>query len=768
MKRKTLALLLSGILALPLSPLARASEVRETDFFEPQPHTELKFDELEYKHIDPEPLLAAMKTIRTLSADGANEAKVAEQFQTLATQMMELLTMYSLAEVKFSLNAADEALSQESQYAASSGTTATDAFSALCRDILRSPCAGFLREQLSEDDLEFYSEYEDMTEEQKAMADQEKALENAYESAALKSFSVEYEGQSYTQASLAAAASLGLLDFDTYCQLLSDIYRQQNEVLGGYYLELVELRRKIAQGEGYDSYSEYAYEEIYRRDYTPEEIKPFHQAVKECMTHAGEVFSDLSAYESNDPVFYKDYTGDVSLDMTEEYFGRMSSELAESFTYMREHNLCSLTDSEVKQAGGYTTMFYSFGAPFMYNKPTNTLYDFTTLVHEFGHYNHFYWTPADWNDSSTVIDLSEVHSQGMELLFSHYYPEIFGDSAAVATDYLMGNLTGAILQGAMVDELEQFVYSKDNLTLEDVNKTFAQLNQVYGIVEEGSPLETLYSYSWTGISHLFSAPCYYISYATSAAGAFTFWLSAQEGGFMDAVDEYLAFAALPAELGFQESFEAMGLEDPMRDEALERLSQELLERLDGENRLTAATLASLFQDLDGIQWYNDAVLAMASDGLVTGYEDRSFRPNANVTWGQALKMLLLFSGAEPQAPVDSHWASGYALLAETLGILEEGEPLDSEITRQEMAALLCAMLDIAPSKAASPFSDTSDGYVTALAEQGILTGFTGEEETLVFDGGAPLTRAQLCQILYNALDVLETELETEPEADIAA
>lgn len=52
MKKKALSLALVIALVLSLCPWAMAAEVRETDFFEPQPHTELTFDEIEYRHID--------------------------------------------------------------------------------------------------------------------------------------------------------------------------------------------------------------------------------------------------------------------------------------------------------------------------------------------------------------------------------------------------------------------------------------------------------------------------------------------------------------------------------------------------------------------------------------------------------------------------------------------------------------------------------------------------------------------------------------------
>ena len=37
------------------------------------------------------------------------------------------------------------------------------------------------------------------------------------------------------------------------------------------------------------------------------------------------------------------------------------------------------------------------------------------MIHEFGHYNHFYWVVADLEGEAKSNDLAEVHSQGLEL-----------------------------------------------------------------------------------------------------------------------------------------------------------------------------------------------------------------------------------------------------------------------------------------------------------------------------------------------------------------
>ena len=114
----------------------------------------------------------------------------------------------------------------------------------------------------------------------------------------------------------------------------------------------------------------------------------------------------------SDKVFTTDYSGDTAIDMIQPYIGQMSSELAEALDYMVDHQMYDLAYSDGKQGVGFTTMLYSYGAPFMFNQPTGSFYDFSTLVHELGHYNNYYWDGTDWNDAADNIDTSEVHSRG--------------------------------------------------------------------------------------------------------------------------------------------------------------------------------------------------------------------------------------------------------------------------------------------------------------------------------------------------------------------
>lgn len=153
-----------------------------------------------------------------------------------------------------------------------------------------------------------------------------------------------------------------------------------------------------------------------------------------------------------------------------------------------------------------------------------------------------------------------------------------------------------------------------------------------------------------------------------------------------------------------------------------------------------------FTDVAETNWYYEYVSAMAESGVINGYQDGTFRPDGIVTWGEALKMVLLYAAYDEQEPiVGGSWASGYISLAVNEGILDAAVEQNTAITRLEMCRMLAKALKIEAAQKESPFPDVSDNYVTALVDLGVIDGVDGK-----FQPNSELTRAQLCKIIYAA------------------
>lgn len=738
MGRKLLAALMAFTILFSLCSTALAGnggrEPRQTAFFTSQPHAELDYSEMAYSPVNTESVLAEMEELRVLLDDAGNVTTVEERFELLTSRYQEALTMSALAELESCRDASDPQAAKELELSRTACTAIGDALSQLMRDILRSPCGNFLESRLGPSAAAYYKRYMPRPAAQNSLSRQETGLIGEYRKLSAEPCTVEYFGRDWDMQSLQQAFyQEESIDAGTYAEIYKMLAQELNDKLGGLYLRMVKLRGNIASLYGYDSYGDYAYRALYRRDYSPQDIEAFREDVKAYIAPLNTALHALP-YLKND-VCYDDYSGDIALDLMAPYVGQMSGELLESFNYMRRHHLYDTVESKEKADTGFTTVLSVYGAPFFFNAPAHDLFDFITTIHEFGHYNNAYWSPSGWMSPVKSYDVMEVHSQGLELLFSHYYPQIFGKDGQDVTDYQITSLVEAICQGAYYDELQQFVYGTKNVTLQQINDKARQLSVAYGFAEEDSPMADVYGLSWVQVSHNFTQPFYYISYGVSAAGAFGFWLDAQRN-FLTAVDNYLAYTALDASYDFQESFAAVGMTSPLTEGYLKKLSETLLQTLKVDQRLEALKSATAFTDISSDSWYAPYVLALAELGCVKGDENNAFHPGDSAAWDTAMGALLALTGQEPE--------------------LADSRP----ITRVEFCQMIVEVLDIPAAQGVSPFTDTDDSAVAALAELGVISGYDGG----TFRPDGQLTRAELCAVLYKAAEAVslfETP-ETEP------
>lgn len=123
--------------------------------------------------------------------------------------------------------------------------------------------------------------------------------------------------------------------------------------------------------------------------------------------------------------------------------------------------------------------------------------------------------------------------------------------------------------------------------------------------------------------------------------------------------------------------------------------------------LTGSSRGSLteqrtFSDVYPGSWYYEAVTVMAGAGVLNGYGDGSFRPNAGITRAEFVTIAVRLAGGEGNygvnlfSDISASWARGYINAAARLGIAggyEDGtfRP-DKGITRAEAAKLVNALL----------------------------------------------------------------------------
>lgn len=99
---------------------------------------------------------------------------------------------------------------------------------------------------------------------------------------------------------------------------------------------------------------------------------------------------------------------------------------------------------------------------------------------------------------------------------------------------------------------------------------------------------------------------------------------------------------------------------------------------------------SCFPDVMLYDWFSAYICAARDQDVVQGFGDGKFHPEYTVTYGEALKMLTVLFGYQPQS-VSGHWAEKYYVAASKRGVdLPITIDLDAPLTRGQAVRLAAA------------------------------------------------------------------------------
>lgn len=131
--------------------------------------------------------------------------------------------------------------------------------------------------------------------------------------------------------------------------------------------------------------------------------------------------------------------------------------------------------------------------------------------------------------------------------------------------------------------------------------------------------------------------------------------------------------------------------------------------LTDETRESYWSQSSGFTDVASGAWYNNAVSTLTRAGILDGYEDGSFRPNASITRAEFTKIAVSFfkhvggASANPFSDVpESAWYAEFVKAAAELGLIDGYEDgtfrPNAPITRAEACTIVNRTLGRAPDK----------------------------------------------------------------------
>ena len=319
------------------------------------------------------------------------------------------------------------------------------------------------------------------------------------------------------------------------------LYESISPQLDAQYDELVHLRDGMAKKLGFASYTELAYLQRRRFDYTQEDAAKFRAQIKEVITPAvarirerqKELLGTDTLRYYDEALLFPEGNADPIGTMEElvakaqRMYREMSPETGEFFDFMVEHRLFDLETRPGKRMGGYMTRFPAYKAPFIFSNFNGTSADVDVLTHEAGHAFQGYLAmrsiPVIMLSGSTS-EINEIHSMSMEHFAYPWMNSFFGENTE---KYITAHLIGALAvlpYMACVDEYQHRVYEKPDMTAKERRAVWREIEKYYmpwrdydgnAFLEEGG--------FWMQKQHIFLYPFYYIDYALAQMGAFHYY-----------------------------------------------------------------------------------------------------------------------------------------------------------------------------------------------------------------------------------------------------
>lgn len=118
-----------------------------------------------------------------------------------------------------------------------------------------------------------------------------------------------------------------------------------------------------------------------------------------------------------------------------------------------------------------------------------------------------------------------------------------------------------------------------------------------------------------------------------------------------------------------------------------------------ETRAKFAATTSTLKDVSANAWYNTEVCTLVRAGVINGYPDGTFRPNANVTRAEFSAMIarvfsVSYVGNNMFEDINGHWAESFINILAKLGILkgDNGNANPDDLLTRAQAAAMCNRL----------------------------------------------------------------------------
>lgn len=453
-----------------------------------------KLSEISYRSPDTTALLTSIQNVTAaLTKNALSQNEQVAKVKGLADAYSEVMTMSAYLAWQVERGETDASVLSEYVRLSEVRPLLIRRIESLCVAAARSPYAEYFAGECFAEDLSDYESGERYTDEAVDAMTREIKKENEYFFLSESNIEITYEGETDTAQRLIKRCRERLgensTEFLAARAVCTSLYRtaklaRQKEI----YLDLVILRREIADALGASSFTEVAYRD-YGYSYTQKEADALLTDIAENAVSAYRVLYNeifLSREDTALPAqkIYKTVNRLSSL------YAEKGGMLSDAYHYMLQYSLYDIAVADGKRKAG-SDVFYldSYDSPLLYLTADEKVTDYLALSRAFGNYLGAYRF-----GEARSAELADFHAVACELLtLCLMKGQLPGETYTTLFYSGMQSVLLDLINSAFYTAAENEIYalSKEGITAEAIDAVVAEVATRFGLSESVNDLSYL-------------------------------------------------------------------------------------------------------------------------------------------------------------------------------------------------------------------------------------------------------------------------------------
>ncbi len=565
----------------------------------------MKFSEMKYVRPDTDALIQSYGRLTEAAQKAENGQTLLDLFAEHRTLNDDYECNSCLANIRHTLDTRDEFYDTENNFFDRVGPSVGNAQLNFYRALLASPHKEALAQKYGQILLDkMQISVSSASEEVLELMQEENELVSRYQKL-YATCTVEFDGKTLAIPEMgpykeSLDRNVRKAAFEAEGKAFDSIRNELDEI----YTRMIENRNEQARRLGFENYVPLSYLRMGRLGYDAKDVKSFRDQVARDVTPLANkaMQAQFKRVGLSDAKFYDCTVGfadgnaapvgtaEELLAFAKQMYTELSPETAEFIQMMTESDLFDLKSRTGKAPGGYECPIPVFNVPFIFSNFNGTSGDVDVLTHEAGH--AFQAWVAFGQDlcqelASPGLESCEIHSMSMEFLTEPWHHLFFGNDARKTAKYALAHAQEALTflpYGCMVDEFQHIVYAKPELTPDERNAVWMELEHKY---RPWNDFEDLPFYGrgagWQRQLHVYQHPFYYIDYCLAQMVALQFF-AAELKDPKDAWQRYMTLVKLGGTETYAGLVRSAGFAVPFEPGAIQPVVEQVAQWVESKNQ----------------------------------------------------------------------------------------------------------------------------------------------------------------------------------------